>query len=527
MTMTATRPIDPDTLTLDGVRAGALRDRPVTVLGFARSGIALARFLADAGARVTVYDGRPAAELGRAIAALEGRPVRLLAGTGRRPGDGLGRGRARDDVAVDQPRLPDDRAAPPGRAPGARRRAGGRRRDRPGRRLRAGPVPAALPGADDRGDRHEGQDHDVVAHRRDPRGRPGASGRPRRQHRHADRRAAARAHRRRTGSSTSCPSCSCRRCRAARRSRSTRTSPRTTSTGTARSRRYRRVKRRLAELVDPAGALVLNARGPGRRRRTPTSAAPASSPTGRRPPVAGRPRRRRRLDRRRRRRAARARRRRPCRRPGRDGRILPVAELAIPGAHNVSNALAAVAVGLLFGIAPDAIRAAAAAFTGVEHRLEPVAIIDGVRFVNDSQGTQPDAVIAALRAFDPPVVLIAGGRDKGVDLSGLAAGRRRARGGGRADRRERAATSRRLPRRRPRPHGARGHARGGRAPRRRARPRGPRRRRRQRARRPSCSARPPPASTCSSTTPPAAAPSRPRSPRSPPSVRRPAAGGPR
>jgi UDP-N-acetylmuramoylalanine--D-glutamate ligase len=85
----------------------------------------------------------------------------------------------------------------------------------------------------------------------------------------------------------------------------------------------------------------------------------------------------------------------------------------------VSNALAAVAVGLLFGVAPDAIRRAAAAFTGVEHRLEPVAIIDGVRFVNDSQGTQPDAVIAALRAFDAPIVLIAGGRDKGVDLTQL------------------------------------------------------------------------------------------------------------
>ena len=45
--------------------------------------------------------------------------------------------------------------------------------------------------------------------------------------------------------------------------------------------------------------------------------------------------------------------------------------------------------------------------------------MDGVRFVNDSQGTQPDAVIAALRAFEPPVVLIAGGRDKGVDLAEL------------------------------------------------------------------------------------------------------------
>ena len=76
---------------------------------------------------------------------------------------------------------------------------------------------------------------------------------------------------------------------------------------------------------------------------------------------------------------------------------MPIGELAIPGAHNVSNALAAVGVGLLFGLAPDAIREAAASFTGVEHRLEPVALIDGVRFVNDSQGTQPDAVIAALQ----------------------------------------------------------------------------------------------------------------------------------
>jgi UDP-N-acetylmuramoylalanine--D-glutamate ligase len=64
----------------------------------------------------------------------------------------------------------------------------------------------------------------------------------------------------------------------------------------------------------------------------------------------------------------------------------------------------------------------------VEHRLERVAEFDGVRFINDSQGTQPDAVIAALRAFDGPIVLIAGGRDKGVDLTELAAvvGRRAA-----------------------------------------------------------------------------------------------------
>ena len=102
------------------------------------------------------------------------------------------------------------------------------------------------------------------------------------------------------------------------------------------------------------------------------------------------------------------------------GPIMPVAELAIPGAHNVSNALAAIAVALAFGIEPEAIRSAAAAFTGVEHRLEPAGVIDGVRFINDSQGTQPDAVVAALRAFEPPIVLIAGGRDKGIDLTALA-----------------------------------------------------------------------------------------------------------
>ena len=149
--------------------------------------------------------------------------------------------------------------------------------------------------------------------------------------------------------------------------------------------------------------------------------------------------------------------------------------------------------GLLFGVAPDAIRAAAAAFTGVEHRLEPVALIDGVRFVNDSQGTQPDAVIAALRAFEAPVVLIAGGRDKGVDLSGLPPVVA-----------ERAVAAvligesgpelgARVPRRRARPHVERADSLdgGGRAGRR-ARPRGPGCRRSwRRVSRPCCSARPP------------------------------------
>jgi UDP-N-acetylmuramoylalanine--D-glutamate ligase len=104
---------------------------------------------------------------------------------------------------------------------------------------------------------------------------------------------------------------------------------------------------------------------------------------------------------------------------GPEGRVLPIAELTLPGRHNVANALAAAAVALLFGVEPGAIRAAAGSFVGVEHRLETVAVVDGIRYVNDSQGTQPDAVIAALRAFEPPIVLIAGGRDKGIDLADL------------------------------------------------------------------------------------------------------------
>ena len=89
--MTADRisTIDPASLVPGALDAGLFRWRPVSVLGFARSGIALARFLADAGASVTVYDGRRASELERAVAALDGRPVRLLLGPDVDPGDAL------------------------------------------------------------------------------------------------------------------------------------------------------------------------------------------------------------------------------------------------------------------------------------------------------------------------------------------------------------------------------------------------------------------------------------------------------
>src|SRR5262249_32630245 len=82
-TMATERPIDLDGLTMDAVRAGVLDDRPVTVLGFARSGIALARFLIGAGAAVTVYDGPPASELADALARPGGSPARRLAAPDR------------------------------------------------------------------------------------------------------------------------------------------------------------------------------------------------------------------------------------------------------------------------------------------------------------------------------------------------------------------------------------------------------------------------------------------------------------
>ncbi|MFQ5495303.1 MAG: glutamate ligase domain-containing protein, partial [Phycisphaerae bacterium] len=105
---------------------------------------------------------------------------------------------------------------------------------------------------------------------------------------------------------------------------------------------------------------------------------------------------------------------------GPGGRIVTLADISIPGEHNISNVLAATAVGLLHGITPEAIAIAVAAFRGVEHRLERVAQVAGVRYINDSQGTQPDAVIAAVRSFSQPVVLIAGGRGKGVSIDALA-----------------------------------------------------------------------------------------------------------
>jgi UDP-N-acetylmuramoylalanine--D-glutamate ligase len=94
--------------------------------------------------------------------------------------------------------------------------------------------------------------------------------------------------------------------------------------------------------------------------------------------------------------------------------ITDVKSIGIPGAHNLENALAAVAAGYAMGLAPATMAQTLATFKGVTHRLEHVATIEGVEYVNDSKGTNPDASIKALEAYDVPIVLIAGGKNKGV-----------------------------------------------------------------------------------------------------------------
>ncbi len=104
---------------------------------------------------------------------------------------------------------------------------------------------------------------------------------------------------------------------------------------------------------------------------------------------------------------------------GRTEAICRREEIRLPGSHNLSNAMAAVAAGLASRCPVTAIREALRDFPGIEHALEAVRERGGVRFVNDSKGTNVDATLKALESFEEPIVLIAGGRDKGGDFERL------------------------------------------------------------------------------------------------------------
>jgi len=93
--------------------------------------------------------------------------------------------------------------------------------------------------------------------------------------------------------------------------------------------------------------------------------------------------------------------------------LLRVEELGVVGQHNVANAMAAAAAALTMGIGREAVREGLRSFAGVPHRLEPVAEIDGVRFVNDSKATNVASAIVGIRAFEGGVQAILGGSEKG------------------------------------------------------------------------------------------------------------------
>ncbi len=101
--------------------------------------------------------------------------------------------------------------------------------------------------------------------------------------------------------------------------------------------------------------------------------------------------------------------------------LLRTDEVALPGEHNLLNAMAAAAVCLARGIDPDAVATGLRSFAGVAHRLERVAVRDGITWINDSKATNVASTLVALAAMESPVHLIAGGRGKQQDFSPLAA----------------------------------------------------------------------------------------------------------
>jgi UDP-N-acetylmuramoylalanine--D-glutamate ligase len=114
------------------------------------------------------------------------------------------------------------------------------------------------------------------------------------------------------------------------------------------------------------------------------------------------------------------------RQDGLDEEIMPLAEVELRGSHNLQNVLAACAISAAAGAGPEQMRTGVRGFRGVAHRLEFVRSWGGADWYNDSIATAPERAMAALRAFDAPIVLLAGGRDKDLPweaFAGLVAAR--------------------------------------------------------------------------------------------------------
>ncbi|MBI5789529.1 MAG: UDP-N-acetylmuramoyl-L-alanine--D-glutamate ligase [Candidatus Schekmanbacteria bacterium] len=104
---------------------------------------------------------------------------------------------------------------------------------------------------------------------------------------------------------------------------------------------------------------------------------------------------------------------------GLSSEICSIDDLGIQGTHNVENALAASAAAVICGMSSPLIKKVLAGFQPLEHRMEFVTYFNGITFINDSKGTNIGAVFKSLDSFDQPIVLIAGGKDKGGDFSSL------------------------------------------------------------------------------------------------------------
>lgn len=104
-----------------------------------------------------------------------------------------------------------------------------------------------------------------------------------------------------------------------------------------------------------------------------------------------------------------------------DEPVLPLTSIRLPGKHNLQNVMIAVSVAKILGIPNETIREVVEGFTGVEHRIEFVREKDGVRYYNDSKGTNTDATVTALKAFDKGVILLLGGFEKGLPMDDVKA----------------------------------------------------------------------------------------------------------
>lgn len=104
---------------------------------------------------------------------------------------------------------------------------------------------------------------------------------------------------------------------------------------------------------------------------------------------------------------------------GKNDALTPVCrvdDVYIPGPHNLENALAATAAAICAGVPAPVVRHTLRTFRGVEHRIEGVRTLDGVRYINDSKGTNPDSTIKAVETMKEPTVIILGGSEKNSDF---------------------------------------------------------------------------------------------------------------